>query len=225
MKSIYTALAGLAVIIAAGSGFTVSAGTDSQASFTTLDVNEQTHLIYMREEEKLARDVYLKLGEMYPNSRIFGKIDDSEQKHTDAVRRMIEKYGLEDPSTNDNVGVFTGKEYGAYFTEKYNLLIERSSISELEALYVGAYIEEVDMLDINQCPKVIVEADNGINDISECGKVYTDNPDVKRLYNSLLAGSDNHLAGYVRNIEKQVGIGSYQAQVLTQEEVDTLLGR
>ena len=62
-----------------------------------LDANEKAHLVFLREEEKLARDVYLKLGEMYPNSRIFGKIDDSEQKHTTAVKNMIEKYGLEDP--------------------------------------------------------------------------------------------------------------------------------
>ena len=58
------------------------------------------------------------------------------------------------------------------------------------------------MLDINQCPKVIVEADNGINDVSECGKIYTDNADIAQLYAYLLDGSDSHLAGYVRNIEK-----------------------
>ncbi len=191
----------------------------------TLDANEQTHLMFMREEEKLARDVYLKLGEMYPNSRIFGKIDDSEQRHTIAVKEMIEQYGLEDPNTNDNVGAFTGKDYGEYFTEKYNLLVKRASISELEALYVGAFFEELDMQDINQCPKVIVEADNDINDVSECGKVYTDNKDVENLYDSLLDGSDSDLAGYVKNIEKHTGKGSYQAQVLPQEQVDEMLRR
>jgi hypothetical protein len=49
---------------------------------------------------------------MYPKHPIFGKIDDSEQKHTDAVRAMIQKYGLQDPNTNDNIGVYTGKDYG-----------------------------------------------------------------------------------------------------------------
>ena len=46
---------------------------------------------------------------------------------------MIENYGLEDPNTNDNIGVFTGEDYGSYFTEKFNLLVERGSNSELDA--------------------------------------------------------------------------------------------
>jgi hypothetical protein len=190
-----------------------------------LDYHEQTHLAFMREEEKLARDVYIKLGGMYPDHPVFGKIDDSEQRHTDAVKAMIEKYGLEDPNTNDNVGVYTGEDYGWYFTEKFKLLVERASISELEALYVGAFIEELDMMDINQCPQVIVETENGINGITECGKIYTDNTDVSNLYASLLDGSDSHLEGYVKNIEVYIGAGNYQAQVLPQEQVDELLGR
>ncbi|WP_299872718.1 DUF2202 domain-containing protein [uncultured Cocleimonas sp.] len=204
----------------------VSDQTDTQIiDDNQLDANEQTHLMFMREEEKLARDVYLKLGEMYPDSPIFGNIDDSEQQHTTAVKEMIEKYGLEDPNTNDNVGAYTGAEYGWYFTEKFDQLVTRGSISELEALYVGAFIEELDMMDINQCPKVIVEADNGINDVTECGKIYTDNEDITQLYNSLLDGSDSHLAGYVKNIEKRTGEGSYVAQVLPQSQVDAYLGR
>jgi hypothetical protein len=217
-------LVGLAIIAGASSG-TVSASTELETDAVTLDVNEQAHLVFMREEEKLARDVYLKLGMMYPDSEIFGNIDDSEQTHTTAVKEIIEKYGLEDPNTNDNIGVFTGEDYGWYFTEKFNLLVERASISELEAYYVGAFIEELDIMDINQCPKVIVEADNGINDVSECGKIYTDKSDVLQLYASLLDGSDGHLAGYVKNIEKHIGEGNYIAQVLPQEQVDEMLGR
>lgn len=190
-----------------------------------LDFNEQTHLEFMCEEEKLARDVYIMLGTKYPTATVFGKIDDSEERHKCSVADMLEKYGIANPSTNDNVGVFTGKDYGWYFTEKFNALVERGATSELEALYVGAFIEELDMLDINQCPKVIVETDNGINDESECGKVYTDKIDIQRLYESLLAGSENHLRAYVSNIEKKIGDGSYTAQILTQEQVDAILGR
>jgi len=178
-----------------------------------------------REEEKLARDVYIKLSTMYPDHPIFGNIDDSEQRHTEAVRDMLVKYGLDDPNTNDNVGVYTGEGYGWYFTEKFHELIERASISELEALYVGAFIEELDMMDINQCPRVIVETDNDINDVTECGRVYTDNADIDNLYASLLDGSDSHLEAYVRNIERYIGKGNYQAQVLPQAQVDDILGR
>lgn len=90
---------------------------------------------------------------------------------------------------------------------------------------MGAFIEELDMMDINQCPQVIVETDNGINDVPECGKVYTDNADIQRLYSALLDGSDSHLEGYVNNIEKIIGEGNYQAQVLSREMVDAILDR
>lgn len=225
-KVLVSGFVGLAIFAGAGSaiakgGKSMSASTDD----TALDYNEKIHLIFMREEEKLARDVYSTLGTMYPDSVIFGKIDNSEQVHTTAVKAMIEKYGYEDPNTNDNIGVYTGEDYGWYFTEKYNLLVERASISELEALYVGAFIEELDMMDINQCPQVIVDTDNGINEVSECGKIYTQNPDIQRLYGSLLDGSDSHMEGYVRNIEKYIGEGNYQAQVLSQEQVDEILDR
>lgn len=230
-KVLVNGFVSLAIFAGAGSAFaksgkSMSVDTDSAVlDSAALDYNEQIHLMFMREEEKLARDVYQTLGSMYPESAIFGNIDDSEQQHTTAVKTMIEKYGYEDPNTNDNVGVFTGEDYGWYFTEKYSLLVERASISELEALYVGAFIEELDMMDINQCPQVIVDTDNGINDVSECGKVYTDARDVQRLYSNLLDGSDSHLEGYVMNIEKHIGEGNYQAQVLSQEMVDAILDR
>ena len=225
-KVLVNGFVGLAIFAGAGSvmakgGKSASVSTDD----TLLDYNEQIHLAFMREEEKLARDVYLTLGTMYPDSVIFGNIDDSEQVHTMAVKAMIEKYGYKDPSTNDNIGIYTGEDYGWYFTEKYNLLVERASISELEAWYVGAFIEELDMMDINQCPKIIVETDNGINEVTECGKIYTDKSDIAKLYDSLLDGSDSHLEGYVKNIEKYIGEGSYQAQVLSQEQVDEILDR
>jgi len=225
-KILVNGLIGLAFF--AGAGSAVATGDVSMSADTddvALDYNEKMHLFFMREEEKLARDVYQTLGTMYPDSVIFGNIDDSEQIHMTTVKAMIEKYGYEDPNTNDNVGAYTGEDFGWYFTEKYNQLVERASISELEALYVGAFIEELDMMDINQCPQVILETDNGINDVSECGKVYTDKPDIQRLYSSLLDGSDSHLEGYVNNIEKIIGEGNYQAQVLSQELVDAILDR
>ena len=127
-------------------------------------------------------------------------------------------------STNDNPGVFTGKEYGEYFTGKYEDLTEWGARSEVEALRVGAFIEELDMHDINLCPEIIVEMDNGIGK-DECGKIYTDNTDIQQLYETLLEGSESHLRAYVEKIEAIEGVGSYLAQYLSQEEVDAILGR
>ncbi len=199
--------------------------TQQSSDTTELDFNEATHLAFMREEEKLARDVYTKLGMFYPDSVVFGKIDDSEQRHTDAVKGAMEQHGLQDPNSNDNLGVFTGEAYGEYFTEKYEYLVNKASNSELDALYVGALIEELDMMDINRCPQEIVQQDNGVDGESECGLVYTDEADIVNLYESLINGSESHLRGYVRAIEAMLGKGTYTAQVLSQEEVDAILGR
>lgn len=195
-----------------------------------LDDGEESHLIFMREEEKLARDVYLTLSSRYPTEPVFSTIaEGSEQTHTDTVRDMLANYNIADPNpdTNnlpDSIGIFTGTDYGWYFTEKYNQLINRGSQSVLEALYVGAFIEELDMIDIVDCPKVIVETDNGIG-AGECGLTYTDEASLQNMFNHLLDGSKNHLRAYVKNIETIIGEGNYQAQILPQEEVDAILGR
>lgn len=200
-------------------------GKNSQPAASGLDLNETEHLVFMREEEKLARDVYITLGMRFPGLKVFGKIDDAEQRHTCAVCDMLKKYGVADPNTNDNVGVYTGENYGPYFTEKYQQLIERGSVSAIEALHVGAYIEETDMIDIRYCPQEVIEQVDGIDKDTDCGQIYTDNPSVERLCGSLLEGSENHLRAFVRNIEQRQGEGTYEAQVLSQEQVDEILGR
>ena len=194
---------------------------DSESS-QSVDYNEELHLVFMRGEEKLARDVYTTFSMMYPRARVFGNIDDAEQTHMDAVRDKLAQYDITDPNTNDNIGVFTGTEFGENFGETYLLLIERGELSQLDALYVGAFIEELDIRDIDLCPTEIISQDNGVDD---CGRAYTDNPDIKRLLNALLKGSESHLRAYVRNIERYIGAGSYQAQVLEQAEVDSILRR
>lgn len=93
------------------------------------------------------------------------------------MRDKLAQFGVEDPNPDTNVlpemiGVFTGETYGAYFTEKFTYLTDRGALSELDALYVGAFIEELDMHDIVECPEVIVDMDNGIG-VGGCGLNYT----------------------------------------------------
>ena len=195
-----------------------------------LDAGETAHLVFMREEEKLARDVYLTLATSYPAMSTFSTIGErSEQTHTDTVRDMLAKYRIPDPNPDANdlpasIGVFTGDAYGWYFTEKYLALVARGETSLLEALHVGAFIEELDMLDIVGCPAVIVETSDIIGE-GECGWTYTDEKALKNMYAHLVDGSKDHLRAFVRNIEAIIGAGNYVAQVLTQEEVDEILGR
>ena len=76
----------------------ISATEATSDSTRTVDFNERTHLTFMCEEEKLARDVYITLGMKYPASKVFGNIDDSEERHKCAVSDMLAKYEIPIPA-------------------------------------------------------------------------------------------------------------------------------
>lgn len=133
-------------------------------------------ILFMREEEKLARDVYLYLYEIYP-LRPFANISKSEQVHMDAIIYLIDLYGLEDPVNDKPAGVFGNEE----LQELYNTLIERGSKSREEALRVGALIEEVDIIDLQIELKKIAGHD-----------------EITRVYTNLCRASGNHLRAFVR---------------------------
>jgi hypothetical protein len=138
-------------------------------------------LIFMREEEKLAKDVYLTMFEKW-EMKIFENISKSEEKHTNAVKILLERYSIEDPVQADEIGVFTNSE----LQELYNSLVERGNSSLIEALKVGAAIEEIDIMDLEKQINGIVNSE-----------------DILFVYNNLLKGSQNHLRAFVRNISSQ----------------------
>ena len=203
------------------------AGRNTTTTSTGLDAVEASLLTFMREEEKLARDVYLTLASLYPNQAVFNTIaTTSEQTHTDTMRDKLAQFDLPDPNPDANdlpasIGVFLGPEWGWYFTEKFAVLTSMAATSELAALYVGALVEELDMHDIAVCPHVMIEAGYP----SPCALEYTETPALINAYNSLIDGSESHLRAYVGQIEAVIGVGNYEAQYLTQAEVDAILGR
>ena len=170
----------------------------SRDADTSLDANEIHNLEYMREEEKLARDVYRTLFGIW-GLPVLDNISESEQVHTTQVEDMLEKYRLPDPVVDDATGVFVDQELAVL----YDTLIAEGSRSSLKALYVGAAIEEIDMIDLQRA-------------IDETG-----NADIQRLYENLMSGSRNHLRAYVDQIEN-LGI-VYEAQYLPQVEVDSIV--
>ena len=139
---------------------------------------EAAGLIFMREEEKLARDVYNTLYSKW-GMRVFNNIAQSEQRHTDAIKVLIERYKLDDPLANDIPGTFVNED----LQNLYDTLIAKGDSSLVDALLVGALIEEVDILDIQK-------------EIDE----HVDNEDIAFVYNNLLNGSCNHLRAFVRNL-------------------------
>lgn len=166
--------------------------------YADLSQEEIDGLLYMVEEEKLARDVYLTLYNQ-TGLVVFEKIANSEQRHMDAVLSLVEKYNLTALDTLNEVGIFQNEE----LQELYNQLVEMGSQGVADALKVGALIEETDTKDLEEW-------------IAK-----TDNEDVKMVYSNLMAGSENHLRAFAGQLEA-MGI-TYTAQVLPQKQVDEIL--
>ena len=156
-------------------------------------------LLYMREEEKLARDVYLHLSETW-GLPIFQNISQSEATHMEAVRSILDRYGLEDPAAETGVGVFINST----LQNLYDQLIAQGSQSLPDALRVGIAIEEIDILDLEEY------------------LAQTKKSDIIMVYNNLLKGSRNHLRSFVASLETQTG-ETYQPQYLSQAAYDAII--
>jgi len=164
-----------------------------------LSSTEVESLTLMRQEEKLARDVYLVLNEKW-NQRVFGNIATSEQYHMAAIGMLLNKYNLTDPVSDDTVGVFAD----AHMQELFNELTGRGAESLLAALKVGAFIEELDISDLDEQLAQI------------------DNQDITFVFTNLRRGSTNHLKAFVRNLAFN-GVDPYIAQYLSPEEITMIL--
>ncbi len=164
-----------------------------------LTEDEINGILFMREEEKLARDVYLYLYELYP-LRPFLNISKSEQAHMDAIKYLIDTYQLEDPVDENPPGVFQNEE----LQQLYDELIEKGSKSREEALKVGALIEEVDIIDLQ-------------TELEETAI----NEDVIRVFTNLCSASENHLRAFVRVLV--LYDVDYTPELLDQEEFDRIL--
>ena len=148
----------------------------------TLSVAEQASMAFMREEEKLAHDVYAQMDTRWgASTRVFGNIANSEATHTEAVRQLLLRYSLVDPAATLAAGLFQNTTLQGLYTQ----LAASGAVSLIEALKVGAAIEEIDMIDINTALLNI------------------DNQDIRLIYDNLLKGSRNHLRSFVRNLSNQ----------------------
>jgi hypothetical protein len=163
-----------------------------------LNADESGSLLLLREEEKLARDVYTALYVKWGTS-VFLNISSSEQQHTDAILTLLNKYGLKDPVGNNGPGVFTNPDLQILYTK----LVSQGSVSVLDALKVGATIEDLDIFDLAKA------------------QLKNDNQDIQLVYDLLLMGSRNHMRSFYGQI---VGLlGSYSAQFILQSELDAIV--
>lgn len=175
---------------------------DSCPAAGILSETDAEHLLYMIQEEKLARDVYQKLYELYGDDesepllvRIFENISASEQRHMDAIKRLILKYGLENPVEEYAVGEFPDPEEAfADFNELYDDLLFDGMAGYCEALDVGRKIEELDIYDLEATL-------SGVADENGSAVVAVEASDVARVFLNLQKGSYNHLNAFSNQIE------------------------
>lgn len=153
----------------------------SFASAQGLTYEEEYWLKYMREEEKLARDVYKHFSNLFPDARIFANIADSEQTHMDVIKTLLDRYGIEDPVENNAEGAFYNVEIAALYAE----LTDPEKDTLVEALNAGVFIEKTDISDLEEA------------------MAKTNRTDIKRAYSNLYNGSLNHLDAFLLNLANQ----------------------
>ncbi|MDD5037929.1 MAG: DUF2202 domain-containing protein [Dehalococcoidales bacterium] len=159
-------------VSAVAAGNSVGGGNPGPVQVTPLSPAEIEDLTFLREEEKLDRDVYLELYDTW-QLPIFNNIAASEQKHMDAIKRLLDKYGIADPALEQ--GVFTES---SGLQSLYDELIEKGIQSRVDAFEVGVIIEEKDIADLEEAI------------------LRTLHVDIETVYNNLLQGSLNHLAAF-----------------------------
>ena len=144
---------------------------------TPLSVNDIKILKHMREEEKLARDVYDYFYMKY-QLPIFDNISNAEQTHMDRVLKVLTQNGIKDPASSEP-GIFNNIE----LQQLYNDLIKQGDKSIVDALKVGATIEDVDIKDLMEFSKE------------------TTNPVILNIFKNLTCGSRNHMRAFISLLE------------------------
>lgn len=186
-------------------GHNGASSVDNEALDDWLDRNadgeltdtERDDIYYMREEEKVARDIYLTLFDEW-GLQVHDNISNSEQSHMDAMLSLIEVYELDDPAT-DTVGEFTNPE----LQELYDTLVDWGTESKLDSLKVGCRVEETDIRDIEDC-------------IDRTGEAT-----IETVYENLLKGSRNHLRAFYRVLTRRGG--DYEPVIISQEMFDDIV--
>ena len=156
-----------------GTGGTTGGGGVQLTAIPASDLSaeEAAALLFMREEEKLARDVYNQMYALW-GQPVFQNIAASEQAHMDEIKLLLDRYGLSDPALGP--GQFTDPSLQAL----YNQLIAQGSISVTEALNVGGLVEQTDIADL------------------QARLAQADNADIQLVYTNLMNASYNHLAAF-----------------------------
>ena len=162
-----------------------------------LTETELASLLKMKEEEKLARDVYTVLAQKW-GSQIFTNISKAENNHLNAIVLLLSNYGSTETAIGE-AGVFAD----AAVRTLYNDLVAKASASIEEAYKTGALIEDMDIKDLTAALGT------------------TSNENVILVFENLEKGSRNHLRAFNRQLTT-LGI-VYTPVYITQTDYDQIV--
>jgi len=181
MKAMKKAVLGVVGASAVGIGFAVSAVGSASGQSTTgakLTAIEQAGLQFSREEERMARDLYRQFAARY-GSTPFAAISQSEQRHFDAVGRLLVTYRVHDPSATAESGVYADSAV----QKLYDGWKAKGLTSVTAAYQVGVALEKRDIADLNKLQRG------------------TNSADLDRVYARLANASQHHLTAFTAAAE------------------------
>ena len=131
---------------------------------------------------------------------IFNNISKSEDRHQQVVLEMIKKYDINfEPKTE------RGKYNDPEMEKLYLELVEQGKKSLVDALKVGALIEDMDIYDLNNAIK------------------QTDNQDLTIVFTNIRTGSYHHIKAFT-NWLKRYNI-TYQPKYISEQELNDILSK
>lgn len=180
---------------------TMMAWSGISAQPTIIPTSEKNAIIYNLEEKKLSHDLYVAFESKW-DAQIFENIARTEQDHFNYLLKLTQELGIEVPATilSNEKGIY----YNPNLQEEYNTMLASGSKSLIDALTIGAKMEEMDIVDLHK-----------VMDVTNETKVFLA---YDRLYNT----TRNHLRAFVRNLNAQ-GI-DYSPVMLARDEYDKIIG-
>jgi hypothetical protein len=170
----------------AGPGVGLASGTGTGAyarallprtDSAPLTPQESADVLFMREEEQMAYDLYTRWAGMY-TVPVFANIAASEAQHVSEVRLLMERYGL----TEREIGNATAGYRNATIQSLYTTLANRGDASLTGAFEAGLAVEERDIADLDHAFAGTTRAD------------------ILQVWSSLRQGSENHRTAFLRQL-------------------------
>jgi hypothetical protein len=160
-----------------------------------LSLEQKDTLAYMWDEERLARDLYLALNELYPSQTLYNIATKAESQHALSVEGLIEKYDLNILNAPDYTGGYSQEILNGYvageFTldvikDLYDTLYVKGSASLQDTLEVGCMVEVTDINDLDRDIEIAAGAE-----------------DLVLVFENLRSGSYSHYWAFDKALKSQ----------------------